>query len=261
MLKKDNCVLFDCGAEFRGKSLNTQLLHGPYLTSSLQGVLIWFKQKSIAVMADFQYIFQVKVAVEDRDFLRFLCWPGGDLKQEPVKYRITVHLFGAVSSPSRACYALRKHAEVNKNKFAAEARMIVLKDYHLQKSLLKWYANWQLFVIREASTWQNGLATTVEYCNPVERNRDQRFCMSWTEISCQLSEPLTFIGVSSLINSKNSPWLDVGFCQWLAQFMIHRDFLHHSHFQRSSYYRTCVWEAVDGMIRFLQQSSDSGSNG
>lgn len=32
-------VVFDCGAEFKGTSLNNQLLQGPNLTSSLVGVL------------------------------------------------------------------------------------------------------------------------------------------------------------------------------------------------------------------------------
>lgn len=94
------CVVFDCGAEFRGTSLNNQLLQGPYLTSSLLGVLTRFRQEPVAVMADVKSMFhQVQVAPKDRDFLWFLWWPKGDLKQELVEYRMTVHLFGAVSSP------------------------------------------------------------------------------------------------------------------------------------------------------------------
>ncbi|KAK0145450.1 hypothetical protein N1851_015638 [Merluccius polli] len=42
--KKGNLrVVFDCGAEFRGNSLNSQLLQGPYLTNSLLGVLTRFR--------------------------------------------------------------------------------------------------------------------------------------------------------------------------------------------------------------------------
>ena len=66
-------VVFDCGAEFKGTSLNEQLLQGPNLTSSLIGVLLRFRQEPIAFMSDVKSMFyQVKVAEEDKDFLRFL---------------------------------------------------------------------------------------------------------------------------------------------------------------------------------------------
>lgn len=69
-------VVFDCGAEFRGKSLNSQLLQGPHLTSSLLGVVTRFRQEPVALMADVQAMFhQVKVAQKDRDFLQFFGGP------------------------------------------------------------------------------------------------------------------------------------------------------------------------------------------
>lgn len=73
------------------------------------------------MMADVQATFhQVKVAQDDWDFLHFFWWPEGNVKQDLVEYRMTVHLFGAVSSPSCACYALQKTAEENQNNFPAE---------------------------------------------------------------------------------------------------------------------------------------------
>lgn len=105
-------VVFDCGATFMGTSLNEQLLQGPNLTSTLVGVLLRFRQEAVAVMGDIQSMFhQVKVPEEDRDFLRFLWWPEGDLTKEVSEFRMTVHLFGAVSSPSCASFALRKTAD------------------------------------------------------------------------------------------------------------------------------------------------------
>ncbi len=54
-------VVFDCGAAFKGTSLNDQLLQGPNLTSSLLGVLVRFRQEPIAFMADVKAMFhQVK---------------------------------------------------------------------------------------------------------------------------------------------------------------------------------------------------------
>lgn len=129
-------VVFDCGAELRGKSLNSQLLQGPYLTSCLLGVLTRFRQEPVAVMADVQSMFhQVKVAQDDGDFLCFLWWPEGDLKQEFVEYRMTVYLFGAVSSPSCACYALRKTAEDNQNNFPAEVIDTVNRNFYMDDCL------------------------------------------------------------------------------------------------------------------------------
>ena len=85
-------VVFDCAATFKGTSLNSQLLQGPNLTSSLLGVLTRFRQEPVAVMGDIQKMFyQVKVAETDKDFLCFLWWPEGDMKQEVTEYRMTVH--------------------------------------------------------------------------------------------------------------------------------------------------------------------------
>jgi hypothetical protein len=51
-------------------------------------------------MCDIEAMFyQVKVPVEYRDSLRFLWWENGDTSKDPQEYRMTVHLFGAASSP------------------------------------------------------------------------------------------------------------------------------------------------------------------
>lgn len=60
-------VIFDCGAKYKGTSLNDQLLHGPNLTSSLIGVLLRFRQEPVAFMSDIKCMFyQVRVAEEGR---------------------------------------------------------------------------------------------------------------------------------------------------------------------------------------------------
>ena len=63
-------------------------------------------------MADNRSMFyHVGVPSEDRDVIIFLWWPGGDMTAPPKDHRMTVHLFGATSSPSCANYALRKTSE------------------------------------------------------------------------------------------------------------------------------------------------------
>lgn len=87
-------------------------------------------------MADIQDMFhQVKVAQDNQDFLRFLWWPEGDLNQELVEYRMTVHLFGAVSSPSCACYALRKTAEDNQSSFSDEVNGTINRNFYMDDCL------------------------------------------------------------------------------------------------------------------------------
>lgn len=86
-------VVFDCTSTFRGTSLNSELLQGPDLTNTLLGVLLRFRQDTVAVMADIEGMFhQVKVPEEDKDFLRFLWWPNGNTDYPLSEYRMTVHI-------------------------------------------------------------------------------------------------------------------------------------------------------------------------
>ena len=62
-------------------------------------------------MAEIENMFyQVRVKEEDQDFLRFLWWPKGDMAMEPEEYCLTVHLFGAGSSPGCPNFALKRAA-------------------------------------------------------------------------------------------------------------------------------------------------------
>ncbi len=129
-------VVFDCGATYKGTSLNSQLLQGPNLTNSLVGVLLKFRQEPVAFMADIEAMFhQVKVAVEDVDFLRFLWWPGGESTKEPITFKMTVHLFGAVSSPSCSCYALKQTAKDNEADFPSEVIETVNNNFYVDDCL------------------------------------------------------------------------------------------------------------------------------
>ncbi len=114
-------VVFDCAAKYRGVSLNDVLLQGPDMTNTLIGVLTRFRQERIAIMADIESMFyQVRVRPDDSDVLRFLWWPGGNLESRPEEYQMRVHLFGAVSSPSCANFALRETTEDNLHEFDFE---------------------------------------------------------------------------------------------------------------------------------------------
>ena len=129
-------VVFDCAAKWHGTSLNDQLLHGPALTQSLVGVLLRFRQEPVALMSDIEAMFhQVKVRAIDSDYLRFLWWPGGDLGNEPQDYQMTVHLFGATSSPSGSNFALKKTALDNSSDFSHETVQTVLHNFYVDDCL------------------------------------------------------------------------------------------------------------------------------
>ena len=90
-------VVFDAAAKVGEKSLNSELLQGPDLLNELVGVLMRLRQGQVAISGDIKQMFhQVRVPPEDRDALRFMWWPGGDLSLEPVAYRMCVRVWGEV---------------------------------------------------------------------------------------------------------------------------------------------------------------------
>ena len=129
-------VVFDCAAKYRGTSLNDNLLPGPNLMNSLQGVLMRFRKFSVAFSSDIECMFyQVKVPDKQRDLLRFLWWQDGDITQKPRIYRKTVHLFGAASSPSCANYGLKRAALDNKSNVSKEAVDTVNQNFYMDDVL------------------------------------------------------------------------------------------------------------------------------
>lgn len=129
-------VVFNCSADFQGHSLNRHLLQGPDLMNSLVGVLCCFRQEPVAFACDIEGMFhQVHVNEEHRDLLRLLWWEQGDITKEPTEYRMTVHLFGATSSPGCANLALRTAADDSINEFGAEAASFVKENFYLDDGL------------------------------------------------------------------------------------------------------------------------------
>ncbi|XP_077381791.1 uncharacterized protein LOC144021408 isoform X2 [Festucalex cinctus] len=134
--KRKIIVVFDCTASFQDQSLNSQLLQGPDLTNTLIGVLLRFGEEPIAMTADIESMFyQVKVPEHDADLLRFLWWPDGKFNEPLKEFRMTVHLFGATSSPSIASYALRRTAEDNQTTASPEAVQTVLHNFYVDDCL------------------------------------------------------------------------------------------------------------------------------
>ena len=129
-------IVFDGAAKFQGVSLNDSLLQGPDQTNTLLNVLTRFRTDSVAFTADIENMFhQVHVASCDRDYLRFLWWKDGNPASEILEYRMTVHVFGATSSPSIACYALRKTAIDNRDNFSKDACTTIERNFYVDDLL------------------------------------------------------------------------------------------------------------------------------
>ena len=129
-------VVFDCSNQFAGRSLNRELISGPNLANSLLAVLIRFRQEKVAFIADIEAMFyQVKLAERHTDYVRFVWWPNGDTQTELADYKMTVHLFGATSSPGCANFALKKAADDNESLIGSEAADTLRRNFYVDDLL------------------------------------------------------------------------------------------------------------------------------
>lgn len=130
--KKKIRVVFNCSLKYNGVSLNDKLLQGPDLTNSLLGVILRFRENSCAFIGDIEKMYyQVKVPPIQRNFMKLLWF---DEEHNIKEYRLTVHVFGAKSSPSVANYALQRCASEHKE-YSVEARSSVLKNFYVDDFL------------------------------------------------------------------------------------------------------------------------------
>ena len=128
-------IVFNCSAKYCGASLNDNVYQGPDLTNQLLGVLLRFRQETIALMADVEGMFnQVRVNKTDRDVLRFLWWNNG-FNEEPKTCRMTTHLFGGVWSPSTANCALKCTGRENIERFDSDTISTINKNFYMDDCL------------------------------------------------------------------------------------------------------------------------------
>ena len=121
----------------KGESLNKNLLQGPDLTNTLTGVLTRFRQEPVGFMCDINAMFhKVHVVEEHRDMLRFLWWEGGDISKDPLDYHMTVHLFGATSSPGCAHFALKGTAQDNEEEFGPTTANYLRRNVYVDDGLM-----------------------------------------------------------------------------------------------------------------------------
>ena len=129
-------VVFDSAAETKGTSLNKALLSGPDLTNNLLGILLRFRQDTVAFVADIEQMFHSFLVQEQhRDLLRFFWYKNNDPNEELTEYRMKVHVFGNTSSPTVATFCLRKTAEVGEQEFGSDAKDFVYNNFYVDDGL------------------------------------------------------------------------------------------------------------------------------
>ncbi|XP_062538391.1 uncharacterized protein LOC134206679 [Armigeres subalbatus] len=127
--KPDKIRIFcDAATMVEGVSLNSMLLKGPDLISSLPAVLFGFREKRFAICADIKEMFhQIQIRKEDRNAQRLL-WRD-DTETEPVTYIMDVATFGSTCSPCSAQYVKNLNASSQAVEFPRAADAIIRKHY------------------------------------------------------------------------------------------------------------------------------------
>ena len=130
-------IVFNCAAKFMGISLNSMLMYGPDFFNRLDGVLTQFRADTFAIVSDIESMFhQVRVVPKDCDALRFLWWKDGDTTKPPDVFRMTVHLFGASSSPSIASFCLKEVANRFGDKFLSNTVQLIARNFYVDDFLV-----------------------------------------------------------------------------------------------------------------------------
>ncbi|XP_062704047.1 uncharacterized protein LOC134286450 [Aedes albopictus] len=121
-------IVWDAAASVQGQSLNSALLPGPDLLSSLPSVLSKYRQRQVAICGDIKEMFhQFQIRPEDRQAQRFLF--RSDPSKAPDIYVMDVATFGVTCSPSAAQFIKNQNAKDFESEFPEAAAAIVHNHY------------------------------------------------------------------------------------------------------------------------------------
>ncbi|XP_062703954.1 uncharacterized protein LOC134286358 [Aedes albopictus] len=122
-------IVWDAAATAHGVSLNSMLLTGPDLLSSLVAVLNQFRENRIGICGDIREMFlQIGIRREDQFYQLFL-WNDNVNQEEPSTYVVPVMIFGARSSPTTAQFVKNQNAQRFRAEFPVAVEVIEKKHY------------------------------------------------------------------------------------------------------------------------------------
>ncbi|XP_055604719.1 uncharacterized protein LOC129752952 [Uranotaenia lowii] len=121
-------IFCDAAAKVDGISLNSVLMKGPDLLSSLPRILFGFRERAVAICADIKEMFhQVRIRREDRDCQRLL-WRE-NARDLPKVYIMDVATFGSTCSPCSAQYVMSLNATEHEREYPDAAEAIRTRHY------------------------------------------------------------------------------------------------------------------------------------
>ena len=113
----------NAAANYKDICLNDKLLAGPDLLHGLTGTIFRFREGPIVLTADIEsMLLKVQVPEQDKSCLRFMWRP--PITESVQIYEYQHHVFGAMSSPTCANYALKRVAIDNQDEFPIAAKTI-----------------------------------------------------------------------------------------------------------------------------------------
>ena len=104
-----------------------------YLTNQIIGVLIRFRQESIAIIADMELMFyQEHVPEKHQSFLRFIWCEQNNLGCSPSDHQMCFHVFGGTFSPSCCNFPLKQTSKKHRRSHPCNCA-------NFTKELLRWW--------------------------------------------------------------------------------------------------------------------------
>ncbi|XP_055622582.1 uncharacterized protein LOC129766141 [Toxorhynchites rutilus septentrionalis] len=121
-------LVLDAAAQVDGVSLNSMLLVGPDLLTTLDAVVQKFRERQVAFGGDIREMYhQFRMKTADKNFLRFLF--RSNPSANPETYLMDVAIFGSACSPASAQYIKNLNASQYANRFPEALSAIVHKHY------------------------------------------------------------------------------------------------------------------------------------
>lgn len=122
-------IVFNSSANYRGHILNDYYAKGPDMLNNLVGVLLRFREKSVAMIGDIGKMYHsIDIPLLDQMTHRFL-WRELNVEKQPDTYVMTSVNMGDRPSGTMAMVALRKTAEMSKTKFPRSSETILTNSY------------------------------------------------------------------------------------------------------------------------------------